>query len=60
MERERIDCDYVITKTVDVELSSDHFEKLKAGHERLIASGCAPTKQAFCVGPEEAEEVGLT
>lgn len=57
--REGIDCDYVFTKAVDVQLSDDHFKKLKAGYERLIASGCAPTKQALCVGPEKAEAVRM-
>lgn len=59
VERENIDCDYTVTKAVDVQLSLDHFKKLKAGCERLIASGCTPTKQARCVGPEEAEAVSL-
>lgn len=60
VEREGIDCDYTVTQAVDVQLSEDHFRKLRAGYERLIASGCAPTKQALCVGPEQAEEVSLT
>lgn len=59
VEKEEIDCDYAVTRAVDVQLSGEHFQKLKAGRERLIASGCAPTRQALCVGPEQAEEVTL-
>ncbi|KAJ5150100.1 hypothetical protein N7448_001678 [Penicillium atrosanguineum] len=55
VEREKIDCDYTVTKAVDVQLDADHFNKLTAGRERLIAGGCAPTKEAQCVGPRDAE-----
>lgn len=42
-----------------MQLSADHFNKLKAGRDRLVASGSAPTKEAHCIGPKEAEAVSL-
>lgn len=58
-QKEKIDCDYTVTKAVDVQLSRDHFKTLKEGHERLVACGCTPTKQVHCVGPDEAQAVSL-
>ena len=42
-----------------MQLSADHFNKLKAGRDRLVASGSAPTNKAHCIGPKEAEAVRL-
>ncbi|KAJ5666664.1 hypothetical protein N7462_011073, partial [Penicillium macrosclerotiorum] len=55
VDREKIDCDYVVTKAIDVQLSSDHYKWLKAGYEKLVAGGCEPTKQARFVEGEEAQ-----
>ncbi|KAJ6111020.1 hypothetical protein N7486_003255 [Penicillium sp. IBT 16267x] len=55
VEKEKVDCDYTVTKAIDVQLDADHFNKLMAGRDRLIAGGSAPTKEAQCVGPTEAE-----
>lgn len=59
VDKEKIDCDYTVTKAIDVQLSSDHFQKLKNGYERLISNGSEPTKQARFVNAENAESVSL-
>ncbi|KAJ5758541.1 hypothetical protein N7520_005697 [Penicillium odoratum] len=55
VEKEGIDCDYTVTKAVDVQLDEDHFEKLKDGHNRLIAGGSKPTTGARIIESEDAE-----
>ncbi|KAJ5363464.1 uncharacterized protein N7496_009177 [Penicillium cataractarum] len=55
VDKEKIDCDYTVTKAIDVQLSSDHFQKLKNGHVRLVSNGSEPTKQARFVNAENAE-----
>lgn len=59
VQKEKIDCDYTVTKAVDVQLSREHFEKLQGCHERLHARGYTPAKQVHCVGPDEAQAVSL-
>lgn len=58
IDREKIDCEYVVTKAVDVQLSQDHFNKLKNGYEGLIKNGCKPTANATCIDTPDAEKVG--
>lgn len=60
VETENIDCDYTVTNAVDVQLDDEHYEKLKAGLDQLIADGCSPTKQARFVGPDQAESVSIS
>ncbi|KAJ5645936.1 hypothetical protein N7490_002308 [Penicillium lividum] len=55
VEKEGIDCDYTITKAVDVQLDETHFEKLKDGHNRLVAGGSKPTTGAQIIESEDAE-----
>jgi hypothetical protein len=59
VENKKIDCDYTVTKAIDVQLSSDHFQKLKNGYERLLSNGCEPTKQARFVNAKDAESVSI-
>lgn len=59
VDTENIDCDYTVTNAVDVQLDAEHYEKLKAGFEKLLADGCSPTKQARYVGPDQAESVSM-
>ncbi|KAJ5912178.1 uncharacterized protein N7473_001481 [Penicillium subrubescens] len=55
VDKERIDCDYTVTKAIDVQLCSGHFQKLKSGYERLVSNGFEPTKPARFVNAEDAE-----
>lgn len=57
---ENIDCNYTVTKAIDVQLSPDHFAKLKDGYESLISKECDPTEQARLVGTEDAELVSIS
>lgn len=59
VDKEKIDCNYTVTKAIDVQLNADHFQKLKTGYEGLITNGCDPTKQALFVNAEEAESVSI-
>lgn len=55
--KENIDCDYTVTRAIDVQLNRAHYEKTKAGFQRLIAGGCAATKQAHFIDAGDAEKV---
>lgn len=57
IEKEKIDCDYSVTKAVDVQLSADHSKRLKDGYEKLIKEGCAPTTTVKYIDTNEAEKV---
>lgn len=57
VEEEKIDCELTVTDAIDVQLSSGHAHSLKNGYDRLIASGCEPTKKTRYIGPAEAEKV---
>lgn len=57
VDKKKLDCDYTVTKAIDVQLSSDHFQKLKSGYERLVSNGSEPTTQAHFVNAEDAESV---
>ncbi|CAG7954251.1 unnamed protein product [Penicillium olsonii] len=56
VENENIQCDYVVTKAIDVQLSQAHSAKLKEGYDRLIQNGCEPTATATFVDTPEAEK----
>ncbi|KAJ5907373.1 hypothetical protein N7495_000055 [Penicillium taxi] len=55
IEKEAIDCDYEVTKTVDAQFSEEHFDKLKTGISHLIAGGCKPTEKVQIIETEEAQ-----
>jgi hypothetical protein len=57
IDKEKIECDYVVTKAVDVQLNESHCQRMRDGYERLIASGCHPTKEAQYVDKSNAEAV---
>ncbi|XHG05775.1 hypothetical protein AWENTII_008988 [Aspergillus wentii] len=56
VDKEGIDCDYVVTKALDVHLSETHCNKVKDGRDRLVASGCRPTRDVGYIDTNEAEE----
>ncbi|EXL65945.1 hypothetical protein FOPG_17859 [Fusarium oxysporum f. sp. conglutinans race 2 54008] len=53
----KVDCDLMITRAVDVQLSEEHNVLLKAGYDRLIKAGVSATKNAFYVDGKYAETV---
>ncbi|CAG8947530.1 unnamed protein product [Penicillium salamii] len=56
IDNANIQCDYVVTKAVDVQLSQEHSEKLKDGYDRLIQGGCEPTANATYIDTPNAEK----
>lgn len=59
IEKEGIDCDFVVTRAMDVQLSDEHCQRLKAGYDKLVAAGNESTKNAFFVSGKDAEGVCL-
>ena len=57
VEKEKIDCDFVITRAIDVQLKEPIQDKLKAGYDRLIKSGVAATTKVFFAPEDTAEAV---
>ncbi|KAL1297502.1 hypothetical protein AAFC00_005021 [Neodothiora populina] len=55
IEKEEIDCDFVVTRAIDVQLSSAHRERLKAGYEKLLHAGVEATKNVFYASESTAE-----
>ena len=60
VDREKINCDYTVTKAIDVQLSKSYFQKLKAGYEHLVAGGCTASTRVQAIGADEAERVSST
>ncbi|KNB09434.1 hypothetical protein FOXG_10012 [Fusarium oxysporum f. sp. lycopersici 4287] len=50
-----VDCDFVLTRAVDVQLSTGHQRRIKEGYDKLIAAGLEPTKDTFSVEENDAE-----
>ncbi|KAJ5173544.1 FAD dependent oxidoreductase [Penicillium coprophilum] len=56
VKRENIDCEYTVTKAIDVQLSRECSASLKEGYEGLIKKGCEPTAKARYIPINEAEK----
>jgi hypothetical protein len=57
VEKENIDCDFVVTRAVDVQFKDSFRDKLKAGYDRLIESGVTATKGVSYTSDDKAEAV---
>lgn len=57
VDEEGIDCDYVVTSAMDVQLSPAHCEAMKTNYDRLVARGCRPTTETEFVDKQDAEQV---
>ncbi|KAF4442689.1 Gamma-glutamylputrescine oxidoreductase [Fusarium acutatum] len=55
IQQNKVDCDFVLTRAVDVQLSTGHQRRIKEGYDRLVAAGLEPTKNTFCVEEKDAE-----
>lgn len=51
------DCDFFLTRAVDVQLSESHNTSLKAGYDRLIDASVESTKSVFYLHGKDAEMV---
>lgn len=56
---EKVDCDFVLTRAIDVQLSEEHQRRVQAGYQELLDQGVKATKQAYCAPPEIAETVDI-
>lgn len=59
IRQNKVDCDFVLTKAVDVQLSTGHQRRIRKGYDKLIAAGLEPTKNTFSVEGANAEMVGI-
>ncbi|KAK7222899.1 hypothetical protein V2G26_010902 [Clonostachys chloroleuca] len=51
------DCDFFLTRAVDVQLSESHNTSLKAGYDRLIDASVESTKSVFYLHGKDAEMI---
>lgn len=59
VDRENIECDYVVTKAMDVQLNADHCKAMKVQYDHLIQEGCQATQETEYVGKPDAEQVSI-
>lgn len=59
IEKQNIDCDFVVTRAMDVQFSESHCRKLKAGYDNLLKSNVDATRGTFYSPEETAEGVRL-
>lgn len=59
VQRNKIDCDFVLTRAIDVQFSPDHQRRIKNGYDKLVAEGVEATKETFSVPEEGAEMVSI-
>ncbi|CAG9993032.1 unnamed protein product [Clonostachys byssicola] len=57
VEKERIDCDLIVTRSCDVHFSHQRHDKAKAALSKFQAAGVRASQDAFEVGPKYAETV---
>lgn len=57
VEKEKIDCDFILTRSMDVFLNEEHALKSKAAYDLLVKSGLASLKDVQFIPPKNAEIV---
>jgi predicted 3-demethylubiquinone-9 3-methyltransferase (glyoxalase superfamily) len=57
IREEDVDCDFVLTRAMDVQLEASHQEKLRAGYNSLVEKGVEATKRTYCAPDKFAERV---
>ncbi|CAL3968849.1 unnamed protein product [Diplocarpon coronariae] len=55
VERENIDCDLVVTRTVDVQFTESIRDKLRAGYDRLLAADFPAAREVSFLAGDTAE-----
>ncbi|KAF5536997.1 gamma-glutamylputrescine oxidoreductase [Fusarium mexicanum] len=55
IQQNKVDCDFVLTTAVDVQLSTGHQRRIKEGYDKLIAVGLETTKDTLSVEEKDAE-----
>lgn len=59
VDREGIECEYVVTNAIDVQLNADHCKTMKANYDHLVHEGCRPTQDTEFVAKPGAEQVSI-
>ncbi|KAJ3529638.1 hypothetical protein NM208_g9668 [Fusarium decemcellulare] len=54
---ENIDCDFVLTRAVDVQFSAEQQDRIEAGYKSLLAKGVEATKHTYCAPRKFAEKL---
>ncbi|KAJ0146655.1 hypothetical protein HZ326_10660 [Fusarium oxysporum f. sp. albedinis] len=54
---EKVDCDFVLTRAIDVQFSDRHQDKLEAGYKSLLENGIEATERTYCAPREYAEKL---
>jgi hypothetical protein len=57
IQENKVECDFVLTRAIDVQLSRDHQRRIKAGFDKLSAAGVKATKDTFSVSEEGPAEM---
>lgn len=57
VREEKVDCDFVVTRAVDVQFNEEQHKKLKQGYENLSAANVKSTKGTFHAPERYAEQV---
>lgn len=57
IREEKIDCDFVLTRAIDVQLNDELQRDLEQRYHSLIAAGVEATKSTFCAPQKDAEKV---
>ncbi|KUL81687.1 hypothetical protein ZTR_10441 [Talaromyces verruculosus] len=57
IRQEKIDCDFVVTRAVDVQFDEKHQSRLREGYESLVEAGVESTKATFCAPDHYAEQL---
>lgn len=60
MQTENIDCDFVLTKAVDVQLNPRECRNIKASFDQLPGLGVESARRVDFYGQTDAEEVSST
>lgn len=59
IEKERLDCDFHLTRGMDVYLNEDFAKKTADAYRHVVKEGIVDVKDVYYTGPEHAETVSL-
>lgn len=59
VEKEKIDCDFQLTRACDVFIDQEYADKFTAAFEKIKASGATCVRQVQYTGPRDAEQVSI-
>ncbi|KAF3011717.1 hypothetical protein E8E14_009830 [Neopestalotiopsis sp. 37M] len=55
--KEKVDCDFVLTRAIDVQLTEDSHRSVEQAHKLACSAGVKSTKETFVVPEQHAEKV---